>query len=282
MRMNIIYQMLENLLAILGWNHVQRQRNGIGSLTSRTVIYLFYSILYYSIRRRFPRRCSLLNMQEFLLESLQDFRSQDGIAVGFSCLSAHCRSLLCQFYPLIIMGCSYQRHRGILRETRTAFSVIIPVTQTLFQYTATVLTLEIIHIAEHLRCIFLHHPVVAVMLLIKEWKRYQGTAPLWRFSKRVEPLALEVDILRSGCRNGTIGMLGIGDILHRLLYHRATVVVVYQSLAIEPILLQPTEFLTMRTVGPDSLPVTSDGTVDNLISTVKHRIRTFEVANLRS
>ena len=116
MRMNIIYQMLENLLAILGWNHAQHQRNGIGSLTSRTVIYLFYSILYYSIRRRFPRRCSLLNMQEFLLESLQDFRSQDGIAVGFSCLSAHCRSLLCQFYPQIIMGCSYQRHRGILRE----------------------------------------------------------------------------------------------------------------------------------------------------------------------
>ena len=179
MRMNIIYQMLENLLAILGWNHAQHQRNGIGSLTSRTVIYLFYSILYLCIRRRFPRRCSLLNMQEFLLESLQDFRSQDGIAVGFSCLSAHCRSLLCQFYPQIIMGCSYQRHRGILREARTAFSVIIPVTQTLFQYTATVLTLKIIHIAEHLRCIFLHHPVVAVMLQIKERKRYQGTAPLW-------------------------------------------------------------------------------------------------------
>ena len=77
-------------------------------------------------------------------------------------------------------------------------------------------------------------------------------------------------------------MLGIGDILHRLLYHRATVVVVYQSLAIEPILLQPTEFLTMRTVGPDTLPVASDGTVDNLISTVKHRIRTFKIANLRS
>ena len=179
MRMNVIYQMLENLLAILGWNHAQRQRNGIGSLTSRTVIYLFYSILFYSIRRRFSRRCSLLNMQEFLLESLQNFRSQDSIAVGFDCFSAHCRSLLRQFHPLIIMGCSYQRHRGILREARTAFSVIIPVTQTLFQYTATVLTLEIIHIAEHLRCIFLHHPVVAVMLQIKEWKRYQGTAPLW-------------------------------------------------------------------------------------------------------
>ena len=73
MRMNIIYQMLENLLAILGWNHAQRQRNGIGSLTSRTVIYLFYSILYHCIRRRFLRRCSLLYMQELLLESLQNF-----------------------------------------------------------------------------------------------------------------------------------------------------------------------------------------------------------------
>ena len=78
MRMNVIYQMLENLLAILGRNHAQCQRNGIGSLTSRTVIYLFYSILFYcilydSIRRRFLRRCSLLNMQEFLLESLQNF-----------------------------------------------------------------------------------------------------------------------------------------------------------------------------------------------------------------
>ena len=73
MRMNVIYQMLENLLAILRRNHAQRQRNGIGSLTSRTVIYLFYSILFYCIRRRFSRRCSLLNMQELLLESLQDF-----------------------------------------------------------------------------------------------------------------------------------------------------------------------------------------------------------------
>lgn len=84
MRMNIIYQMLEDLLAILGRNHAQHQRNGIGCLTSRIVIYLFYCILYDSIRRRFLRRCSLLNMQEFLLESLQDFRSQDGIAVGFA------------------------------------------------------------------------------------------------------------------------------------------------------------------------------------------------------
>ena len=177
MRMNIIYQMLEDLLAILGRNHAQHQRNGIGCLTSRIVIYLFYCILYDSIRRRFLRRCSLLNMQEFLLESLQDFRSQDGIAVGFGCLSTHCCSLLCQFHPLIIMGCSYQRHRGILREARTAFSVIIPVTQALFQYPATVLALEIIHIAEHLRCIFFHHPVVTVMLQIEERKRYQGSTP---------------------------------------------------------------------------------------------------------
>ena len=77
-------------------------------------------------------------------------------------------------------------------------------------------------------------------------------------------------------------MLGIGDILQRLLYHRATVVIVYQSLAIKPILLQPTEFLTMRTVGPYCLPVASNGTVDYLISTVEHRIGALETANLRS
>ena len=75
-------------------------------------------------------------------------------------------------------------------------------------------------------------------------------------------------------------MLCIHDVLHGLLQHCPTVVVGQEPFAVQPVLFQPPQLLTMGTIGPYGLPVAADGTINQAVGIVEERISAFEIARL--
>ena len=122
--------------------------------------------------------------------------------------------------------------------------------------------------------------VVAIILLIQERQRNKRPAPLRRLQERRSPRTLEDTEVGSNLGQSTVLRLCIGNVLHGLLYHRLAVVVADESLAIQPVLFQPTQLLPVRTVCPYRLPVAADGSVYQHVGIGKEIIATLKVACL--
>ena len=70
--------------------------------------------------------------------------------------------------------------------------------------------------------------------------------------------------------------MGISDVAYCLLSESREVIIHEQGVTIEPVLLQPSEFLTVRTVSENTLHIGAYGHIDNLMSLVYERIAALE------
>ena len=204
-----------------------------------------------------------LRIVEFAVESLSD-------AIG-TCFSH-------QMVPPVIMCGRYQRHGSVARKTSTPGTIVIPIAKSHAQYVTRVLRCQIIDIALHRLVVLSDETIVTIVLLIEKRQRDKYPAPFWRFEEGFCPVAGKHGIFWSCLRHSSIGVLGICHVLHGLLYHRSAVVVVEQCLAVEPVLFEPSQFLTVRAIGPYRLPVAAYGTVDDAVGGIDAWVATLKTA----
>ena len=114
---------------------------------------------------------------------------------------------------------------------------------------------EVVHIAAHRLVVVGDEGAVAIHVIVHEGENHQGGAPFGGVIKEIA----ERHILGCGGRHHAIGLLGVHYVADNLGHQGGHVVVVEERRTHKVILLQPTQFLAVRTVGEHGLHVASFG-----------------------